>query len=208
MTYQRALQLIFNAASFLPNSRSTSTAPVKAENSPISLTYIADGHEFNPQPLTTEKRFFLQMMRAQLQYIPQNETRVKDLLGYVSKSWQMAAAVAEESRQLNLCHITTPTIVSDDILAIKSVLFFSELNTKVETTFEVSAQSSASGIVAGVKASAQVRYGEKYNEEKMGEFLGSKISSHVTGQEGEERGLWGLRVRELGEKLIARGKRE
>ncbi|KAI9879596.1 MAG: hypothetical protein M1830_008046 [Pleopsidium flavum] len=208
MTYHRTLQLFFDVASFLPNSQSMPTVPAKTERSPISLTYIADNHEYRPQPLTTEKRFFLQIMRAQLQCMPQNLTKVKDLLSFVSKSWQVAEAVAEESRVLNLSQITTATILSDDVLALKSVLLLSGLKTKVESTFEISTQSSFSGIQAVVKPSARVLYGENYNEEKMGEFLATKVSGHVTGKEDEERGSWGLKVRELGEKLIARGKKQ
>jgi len=208
MTYHRTLQLFFDAASFLPNSQPIPTAQLKTECSPISLTYIADNNEHTHQPLTTEKRFFLQIMRAQLQCMPQNQTKVKDLLNFISKSWQIAEAVAEESRVLNLCQITTPTILSDDVLAIKSVLLLPGLKTKVETSFEVSTQSSVSGIQAAVKPSARVVYGENYNEEKMGEFLATKVGGHVTGKEDEERGSWGLKVRELGQRLIARGKKQ
>ena len=66
MCYNHALQLFFRPASFV-QSFGNHPQPTEPGNSPISLTYIADTHEYHPQSLSTEKRFFLQIMRAQLQ---------------------------------------------------------------------------------------------------------------------------------------------
>ena len=63
MIYNRTLQLFFISSSFV----SEAVSLITSENASISLIYIINAHIYHPQPLTTEKRFFLQMMRAQLQ---------------------------------------------------------------------------------------------------------------------------------------------
>ena len=157
MTYNRALQLFFTPSSFKSNE-----SAAKSENSPISLTYIADAHEYHPQPLTTEKRFFLQIMRAQLQCLQQSQTKVKDLLAFVSSSWEAASTIAEQARGLGVGYLTEPTIRSDEVMAVRSFIFLNAMRTKVEIIFEVKARSG-DGVAAlnvGVKASAKVCYGE------------------------------------------------
>lgn len=202
MTYNRTLQLFFTPASFR-----SSESPAKLENSPISLTYIADAHEYHPQPLTTEKRFFLQIMRAQLQCLQQSQTKVKDLLAFVSSSWETASTIAEQARVLGVSYITEPTITSDEAMAIRSFILLNAMKTKVEVVFEVKVRSGdgVASLSVGVKSRAKVCYGEGLKEKKMGEFLESKIA--VKGKGAKESGVWAKAVGELEQRLVARGKK-
>ncbi|KAK4696344.1 hypothetical protein P7C71_g1559, partial [Lecanoromycetidae sp. Uapishka_2] len=199
MTFNRTLQLFFTPGSFKPiNSSSGAT-----ENSPISLTYIADAHEYHPQPLTTEKRFFLQIMRAQLQCLQQSETKVRDLLSFVSSSWEVASAIAEEARMLGVSYISEPTIISDEVMAVRASVLLRAMRTKIEVVFEVNVRSG-DGVAAlgvGVSSNARVCYGEGLKEKKMAEFLDSKVK----GAKGS--GVWVKAVGELEERLLARGKK-
>lgn len=202
MTYKRTLQLVFTPSSFMPASVSSSQ-PSKPENSSISLTYIADAHEYRPQALTTEKRFFLQIMRAQLQCLRQSHTKVKDLLGLVSGNWEKACGIAEEVRILEKRYITEPIIQSDDVLAVRSVLLLRDMKTKIDVGVEVTVQSQESTVEidVAVRTSVKVVYGENLKEKRMEEFLEQRI-----GRESDV-GVWARAVEELEKKLIARGRK-
>lgn len=203
MIYNRTLQLFF-----APSSFESKDSVATSEKSPISLTYIADAREYHPQPLTTEKRFFLQIMRAQLQCLQQSQTKVKDLLAFVSSSWEIASTIAEQARILGVSYITEPTIKSDEVMAIRSFILLNAMKTKVEVVFEVKVRSG-DGIASlgiGVKSSAKVCYGEGLKEKKMGEFLESKIAGK--GKGAKERGVWAKAVGELEERLVVRGKKQ
>ena len=199
MTYNRTLQLFFTPASFAMKDGSQT----KSENSPISLTYIADAHEYHPQPVTTEKRFFLQIMRARLQCLHQSQTSVKDLLNFVSSSWDAASTIIGEAHILGVSYVTEPTITSDEAMAIGSFILLRAMRTKVQVSFEVKVRSGEGVAALGieVKANAKVFYGENLKEKNMADFLESRIK----GVDGP--GAWAAAVGELEEKLIARGKK-
>ena len=203
MTYNHALQLFFTPSSFKSNE-----SAVGAENSPISLTYIADAHEYHPLPLTTEKRFFLQIMRAQMQCLQQSQTEVKDLLGFVSSSWETASTIAEQARVLGVSYIVEPTITSDEVMAVRSFILLNAMRTKVEAVFEIKVRSGddVAPLSVGVKASVKVCYGEGLKEKRMGEFLQSQLGGK--GKEAKERGVWAKAVGDLEERLVARGKKQ
>ena len=188
MTYKSQLQLFFHPVAFQSASRSK-------QNKPISLTYTGS------QSLGTTLRFFLQLLRASLQGLPQSVTRVPDLLNFVSSGWDTALSVAEAERRLNLEAITESRIVSDEKLAISSTVLLPKVRTKVRVTLDVAAAISEDGdsmeLTTNVEPSVQVVYGEQYNEKKMTEFIGKEISGSTDGWDGA--------VRELREKLIARG---
>ncbi|KAL6716387.1 hypothetical protein ACLMJK_005953 [Lecanora helva] len=202
MTYDRTLQLFFMPSSFRPNNEDDSSSTT-VENSPISLTYIADAEVYHPQPLTTEKRFFLQIMRAQLQCLQQSETTIKELLVFISTSWKTASSIVSEVHRLGVSYITEPTITSDEVMAVRSLILLQAMRTKVEVCLEVKVRcgDTVSALATNVKASAEVCYGETLKEKKMGEFLESKIK----GARG--KGVWVKAMRELEERLIARGKK-
>lgn len=202
MIYKRTLQLFFTPSSFMqtspPNSQTT-----KPENSPISLTYIADADEYRPQVLTTEKRFFLQIMRAQLQCLPQSRTRINDLLGLVSDNWEKCCAIAEEVSLLDTSFITEPMIQSDEMMTVRSMLLLRDMRTKIEIGFMVTVQirETTAELDVTLRPSAKVVYGEGLKEKRMVEFLEQKIRGKSDG------GSWAKSVTELKERLIARGRK-
>ena len=175
------------------------------DDSPISLTYIADVHEQHPQALTTERRFFLQIMRAQLQCLPQSRTKIKDLLDFVSGTWEQALKIAEEARILGISYITDATIISDEAMHVRSVVLLRDMRTKVDVRFHVtmSGMENATERRVIVRPCTKVLYGEELKEKKMTEFLDQKTE----GWKGVVAGSWAGAVRELEEKLIARGKK-
>ena len=73
----------------------------------------------------------------------------------------------------------------------------------MEVDFEVTVRigDGVAALSVGLKSNARVCYGEALKEKKMAEFLESKVK----GEKGT--GVWVKAVRELEERLIARGKR-
>lgn len=203
MTYKRTLQLYFSPESFMRN-KAVTMSKTSAEESPISLTYIGDAREYKPQPLSTEKRFFLQIMRAHLQCLPQGATKLKDLLQFVSCNWETACLIEEESRILGISHITDATILLDEVMAIKAVVLLRPLKTKVHVAFEVRVQSDEKAVEldVSVRPTATVFYGEEFKEKKMAEFLEQKINTRD--QTGFGVGIWARAVLELQQRLAAR----
>ncbi len=199
MVYRHEIQLLFDVASFLPPA---SSQPAVTSNSTISLAYIADTDEYRPLPLTTEKRFFLQLMCAHLQCLVQHQTHVKDLLLFVSAGWSKALAVAEEIRRLNMEHITDTSIVSDERLAVNAMVLLKDAKTKIDVRFEIVAAAAEGDVVIWTTPGARTVYGEEFREDKMKEFFMGKIDDGVMGS-----GRWADAVRELERKLVAKAKR-
>ncbi|MCJ1471974.1 hypothetical protein MMC13_000618 [Lambiella insularis] len=198
LTYSSSLQLFLVPSSFAPNNGSTS--PASRSNSPISLSYIADTNPYHPAALSTEKRFFLQIMRVRLQCLTQCETPVGDVLSFVSSTWDHSCSISKQVQGLNLTHITVPEIQSDEVLSVRATILLRKMETKVEAVFEVRIGGEGLEIETDVKTVAKVVYGEGLNEGKMGDFLAQKI--------GKERLGWAKAIHELEGRLVARGKQE
>ena len=199
MTYKRSLQLYFSPSTFRPASSTIEDRTLDKENSPISLTYIADTTLPRPQSLTTEKRFFLQIIRAHLQCLHQPSTPLSSLLSFISSSWTSALQIADEISNLNTSYITDASITSDDVMAVDCSVLLVPMRTRVVVTFEVRVGSGEGGLRAGIKVGARVVYGEGLKEGKMGEFVKGRI---------EKGGVaWVEGVRELEGRCLARGKR-
>ena len=201
LTYDRTLQLSFTPSAFRPNS--DEDGHYRSENAPISLTYIADADGHHPQPLTTEKRFFLQIVRAQLQCLQQSQTKPKDLLAFIGGSWDVACNMAKEVNALGVSYVTEPAIIADEVMVVHSVIFLKAMRTKVDVMFEIKVRSGE-GVnhwTLNNKPTVRVCYGETLNEKKMSEFLESRIR----GVQGY--GVWNQVVKELEERLIARGRK-
>ncbi|KAI9690508.1 MAG: hypothetical protein M1822_009471 [Bathelium mastoideum] len=196
MAYRSDIQVYFDLASFQLGDSSLAT---KKENSPIRLTYIGDGHEHRLRPLATEKRFFLQIMRAHLQCLAQSQTRIKELLSFVAAGWQRACAVSDAVQSLGRDFITEVSILSDETMEAQSMMLLSKLETKVMVRFRVGASVGEDGIDTRITPTAQVMYGERYNEPKMAEFLASKVGNGFDG--------WADATRELKDRLIAKGRK-
>lgn len=135
MTYKSQLQLFFHPGAFSPTSSTTTTTT----NAPISLTYISS----SPEELPTTLRFFLQLLRASLQALPQPSTRIPDLLRLVSSGWETALRVAESERRLSLETLTTTRIVSDERVVVEGDVLLPRVRTKVRVGFEVGAAVSS-----------------------------------------------------------------
>jgi kinetochore protein Spc7/SPC105 len=195
LTYQRTLQLFLTPSSFLPAASSPT--------SPISLTYLADTHPYHPIPLSTEKRFFLQLLRAHLQCLPQSQTRLKSVLDLIGTAWQRASRVADEIRQLNAAFMTEAAIRSDEVLAATATVLLRDMRTKVAVDFVVAVRDGVEGRL-DVRVAATVVYGEVLKEDKMAEFLRTRVlaEGRVVGDGG-----WVAAVRELEARLKARGRR-
>lgn len=192
MTYRGQLQLFFHPGAFRQPDQQTQDQP----NAPISLVYIPI------KPLSTTLRFFLQLLRASLQALPQNSTRVPDLLHLVSSGWDTAQAVGEAERRLHIEGMTEARIVSDESISISSIILLSKVRTKVRVAFHVSAavgtgEEDGLELSTSVSSDVKVVYGEPYNERKMSEFVAKEVGDDFEG--------WSDVVRDLRERLVARG---
>ncbi|KAL8937365.1 MAG: hypothetical protein Q9211_003727 [Gyalolechia sp. 1 TL-2023] len=203
MTYKDTLQLYFTPSSFMPSASSTSNL---SENSPISLTYIADAHEYQPRPLTTEKRFFLQIVRAQLQCLQQSQVLTSDLLLFIARHWETALTIAEELRSLGTRYITETTITSDEVMAVKAILLLPQTRTKLEVALLVQARGGEGddvkeGLEVAVSSKVRVVYGEELKEGRMADWVDGRL------KEDEGTGAWGRVVGRLEERLKGRVKK-
>jgi len=204
MTYRKEIELVFDASSFLSSNSSTTKKPA---NSRIDLWYIGASRELNPLPLTPEKEFFLGSIRDHIRGLPQAQTPVKDLLNAVNVSWNKANAVVDDIRLLNVSCCSEVSKTSDDSILIKSALLIGPLTTKVEISFHLTSRSGETGIEVEISPSATVVYGERFNEPKMGEFLLNRCGDAVEEKGQRTKANWGNAVAELGEKLLARGRK-
>jgi kinetochore protein Spc7/SPC105 len=201
MTYRKEIELVFDASSFQGNGSTVR----QASNSRIDLWYIAANRELSPLPLTPEKEFFLQSIRDHVRGLPQAQTPVKDLLDTVSNGWNKANIVTDGIRLLKTSSPTEITKTSDSSILVKSMLLIAPLTTKVEISFHLTSHSGVDGINVEASPSAMVVYGERFNEPKMKEFLLNRCGNSV--EEKSQKVSWGAAVAELGEKLLARGRK-
>ncbi|KAG9234022.1 putative kinetochore protein spc7 [Amylocarpus encephaloides] len=205
MTYRKDIELVFDAASFLSKPSQTPSQP--HEDSRIDLWYIGANRELDPQPLTEEKDFFLQCIRDHIRGLPQSQTLIADLLLAVSVSWNKALAVDDDIRLLTISCPTDLSKTSDNSVVVKSTLLIAPLTTKVEISISLSSQSGPGAIDVDIVPSASVVYGERFNEPKMGEFLLNRCGNVVEEKGKSTKASWGGAVAELGEKLLARGRK-
>lgn len=133
--------------------------------------------------------------------LPQFSTRVADLLSLVSKGWDTAVLIAGAEKRLDMEAMTEAQIVSDERLAISSTLLLPKVRTKVRVSFDIAAAVGEEGdgleLSTTVEPSVKVVYGEQYHEKNMTDFVAKEIDGGFEGWDGA--------VRELREKLIAKG---
>ncbi|KAI4106981.1 MAG: hypothetical protein L6R37_001874 [Teloschistes peruensis] len=210
LTYKDTLRLFFTPSSFLKPGSSSTKSSNADENASISLTYIADSHEFHTKPMTTEKRFFLQIIRAQLQCLRQSAVRTDDLLNFITRNWEAALVIAEEVRSLNAQYLTEAVILSDEVMAVKAVLLLKHMRTKLEVSFEVQARGGdgsegegesmgTEGLDIAVRSQVRVVYGEELKEGKMAEWVDGRL---------EEDTSWVRAVGKLEERLKGRSRKQ
>lgn len=203
MTYRKEIELVFDASSF-----QTANSPTKSRsNSRIDLWYIAGNREFNPLPLTAEKDFLLQNIRDYIRGLPQAQTSVKDLLRAVSVAWNKANAIQDDIHLLNFSCPTEITKTSDNSMVVKSMLLIGPLTTKVEIALLLTCHSGENGIDVEMSPTVKVVYGETFNEPQMRNFLLTRCGNVVEEKGQSTMASWGSAVAELGEKLLARGRK-
>ncbi|KAF2210918.1 hypothetical protein CERZMDRAFT_99089 [Cercospora zeae-maydis SCOH1-5] len=199
MVYKSDIELFFQPAAF---DHASGNIESKATNAPISLTYVADRDPRNRKPWTTTLRFFLQLLQASLQAIPQATTKIKTLLDLLSSGWDIALQIQESERQLAIETLTSSCIVGDERLDIAAEILLPLVRTKVRTAFELEAKveeidgDGALGVTVDVAPRVTVVYGEQYNEQNMTHYLRQYIDGYEKWDEG---------LRLMREKLIARG---
>lgn len=203
MTYRKEIELVFDASSF----QSSNSDARQASNSRIDLWYIAANSELNPLPLTPEKEFFLQSIRDHIRGLPQAQTQVKYLLAAVRKAWNKANAAGENIRLLRIGCPMEIEKTSDNSILVKSMLLIAPLTTKIEIAFHLTSHSRENSIDIEVSPSATVVYGERFNEPKMKEFLLNRCGDNVEETGQTSKASWGSAVTELGERLLARGRK-
>lgn len=200
MVYKDDLRLFFYPQVFQcnatngPRRRSgRRSASVSGPTAPISLTFAPtnpDDSEEQPPELSTEKRFFLQMIRSQLHVfamMPKGSVSSKTLLSTVSQGWDVACKVSEEIRLLNLLGITTASILSDERLAIKVVLVLPDPQGRVDIEFTITATILNDGaMVASTNVTANAVYGSVSDILSPGK---SRKVQHALGKEVESRSL-------------------
>ena len=177
-------------------------------NSPISLTYIGDQDRINnprPRPLTTTKRFFLQLLRAHLHSIAQSQTSISTLLKTIASGWNAALSVSEAVRLLEQVCLTDELILSDERMAVDAFIILADLKTKVRARFVVEANMAWDDLITATRVEARVVYGERYDENKMSEFLSQFTGSSIG--DIEEMSRWAEGVEDLKGRLLKRGKK-
>ena len=197
MSYNNDLELYFQPWAFA-TGKDTS-------NASISLTYIGDSATPHSRPLTTSKRFFLQLIRAHLHCIPQSQTRIAELLFLIKSGWTTALSVAEGVRWLEHNYMTDQCILSDERMAITANMLLPTLQTKVRCTFEIGVSLGSSIVETWVEPSAEIVYGEKYKAEKMRDFLRDFCGDKVRNE--EDMMLWADAVLDLAGRLKATGRK-
>ncbi|KAF2709659.1 Spc7-domain-containing protein [Pleomassaria siparia CBS 279.74] len=197
MTHMNDLELYFQPSAFATGGNTP--------NASISLSYVGDSTTAHPRPLTTSKRFFLQLIRAHLHCIPQSQTQITDLLSLVKNTWATTLAVAEGVSWLEHSHITEETILSDERMAITANMLLPGLQTKIKATFDIGASIGTNGVETQVSSRAELVYGEKYSEDKMTAFLNDFCGTevHVEGN----RCVWADGVCDLAARLVATGRK-
>jgi kinetochore protein Spc7/SPC105 len=197
MTHLNDLELYFQPSAFATGE--------EKPNASISLTYVGDSATPHPRPLTTSKRFFLQLIRAHLHCLPQSQTRIPELVALVKNGWATALAVAEGVRWLEHNFITEEYILSDERMAISANMLLPTLQTKIKCAFEISISLSPNGVETHVEPSAELIYGEKYKVEKMTHFLKDFCGEKVKAE--KDMGIWAEGVLDLAQRLKATGRK-
>lgn len=195
MIYKADIQLFFIPKAF---NKSSSNNEGHTPNAPISLTYIAN----DKRPLSTTLRFFLQILRASLQGVPQASTKIKTLLELISSGWDTALQISETERRLSIETLTTSRITGDECLDITAEVLLPKVRTKVRASFELEARvedvdrDGTLRLSVVISPRVLVVYGEQYNEQNMTQYLKQSIDVYEKWDEG---------VRLMREKLVARG---
>lgn len=199
MIYKNDLRLfmypqVYQASPSTARRRSgRNSASTSGPSAPISLSFapITDDEEESPAPeLSTEKRFFLQLIRSQLHafsMMPKGSISPKSLLSTVSQGWDLAGRISQELRLLNMVGITSASILGDEKLGVKVMLILPKRG-RVDIEFAVSVSTLSDGdIVASTNVTATAVYGAATNSltgsktKKVQQALSKEIESRHLG---------------------------
>lgn len=169
------------------------SASSSGPSAPISLTFApaVEGEGELPVPeLSTEKRFFLQLIRSQLHafsMMPKGSISTKSLLSTVSQGWDLATRISQELRLLNMVGITTASILGDEKLGVKVMLILPKRG-RVDIEFVVAVTTLTDGnIIAATNVTATALYGDATNSltgsktRKVHQALSKEIESRHLG---------------------------
>ena len=192
MLYKDVLRLFFYPAAFQERqARRRSTRRSKSTSgptAPVSLTFNTTGGQ--PQQLSTEQRFFLQLIQSQVQsysMMPRGSVSSQTLLQAVASGWDTAARVSEEIRLLNIAGIPNVSIQGDERLGAELKLMLPGQG-RVDLAFELHATIDVDGMmVTSSSASATAIYDNIQNimtpakTRKVGTALGKEIEARELG---------------------------
>lgn len=199
MTYKNELRLFMYPQVYQGSPSATrrrsgrKSASTSGPSAPISLSFapITDEEGESPAPeLSTEKRFFLQLIRSQLHafsMMPKGSISPKFLLSTVSQGWDLAGRISQELRLLNMVGITSASILGDEKLGVKVMLILPKRG-RVDIEFAVSVTTLSDGdIVASTNVTASAVYGAATNSltgsktKKVQQALSKEIESRHLG---------------------------
>ncbi|KAK5064294.1 hypothetical protein LTR84_000127 [Exophiala bonariae] len=171
MMYKNELRLfmypqVYQATPSTARRRSgRKSASTSGPSAPISLTFAPindEGIESSAPQLSTEKRFFLQLIRSQLHafsMMPKGSISTKSLLSTVSQGWDLAGRISQELRLLNMVGITSASILGDEKLGVRVMLILPRRG-RVDIEFAVTVTILTDGdIVASTNVTAKAVYG-------------------------------------------------
>ena len=190
--YKDVLRLFFYPAAFQERqTRRRSTRRSKSTSgptAPVSLNLNVKGEQ--PQHLSTEQRFFLQLIQSQVQsysMMPRGSVSSQTLLQAAASGWDMAAKVSEEIRLLNIAGIPNVSIQSDERLGAELKLMLPGQG-RVDLAFELHATIDVDGtMVTSSSASAAPLYGNIQSimttakTRKVATALGKEIEAREIG---------------------------
>jgi Spc7 kinetochore protein/Knl1 RWD C-terminal domain len=158
MQYRNALRLFFYPVVFQEpkpqnGQRNAWAAACDAGPSPpISLTYAPiDEDATTSSELTTEQRFFLQLLQGQVQTLaasPRGTASCNTLVTLVSQGWDLASKVSEEIRRLEMIGITFVKILSDEKFKVQCLLVFHPERSWLYVEFTLTATPTSDGSIS------------------------------------------------------------
>ena len=214
LRYKGQLQLFFYPSAFQSKSDAgrrrsgRKSRSVSGPTAPISLTYSPDEYDEKlPKELSTELRFFLQLLRSQLHaftMMPKGSITCQTLLKTLSEGWTTAQKVAEEMRRLNSVGMVRVSIQGDEKLGAKLMLM-QEGRSRVDIEFVLTVLPLNDGeISTSTTVIARPIYGsaasimDSSKTRKVQHALTKEIENNTLGE-----GAWASAVRGFEEWLQA-----
>lgn len=197
LRYQDELRLLFYPSAFQPkhverrksgrNSRS-----VSGPTAPISLTYTPDAiDEQSLTELSTEFRFFLQLIQSQLHaytMMPKGTVSNQEVLRTVSEGWRVAQNIASEIRSLGTAGVVRVSIMSDEKLCAKMMMMLPD-RSRVDIEFMLTAMPLKNGeMLCSTNITAKAVYGlpttvmDISKTRKVQHALMKEVESHQIGE--------------------------